>query len=103
MLHSPSLANLHSSPCPAGTALQEREDGEFGGTAGVVYIMLFSHLVPYYLWICWRFHDGAVTYPNGWSDISSWLGHMVTPGAMQDHRHKERDIKVRQEMVETAN
>lgn len=77
---APPPLPLGKGPAPdivPGAPMAERAPAEFGGTLGVVLIMLFSHVVPYYLWICWRFHDGAATYPQGWYDVSRWLGQMA--------------------------
>lgn len=46
---------------------------EFGGPAGALAILLFSHAVLYYLWIAWRFHGGAVHYPDGLGDVGPYL------------------------------
>lgn len=46
---------------------------EFGGPLGVGGIMLVSHGLIIYLWIAWRFHDGAVFYPAGLSDVGPFF------------------------------
>jgi anaerobic selenocysteine-containing dehydrogenase len=38
---------------------------EFGGTLGASVIISLSHILMFYLWIAWRFHDGALFYPAG--------------------------------------
>ena len=50
---------------------------EFGGPAGVVGIMLGSHLLLYWLWIAWRFEGGAMPLPDGLADALPWLTRMV--------------------------
>ena len=49
---------------------------EFGGTFGAAAIMIASHAVMLYLWIAWRFHDGAVFYPAGLSDVGPFFARM---------------------------
>ena len=54
---------------------------EFGGTVGAAVIITLSHALVLYLWIAWRFHDGAVFYPAEISDIGPFFariwGHIV--------------------------
>jgi delta24(24(1))-sterol reductase len=47
---------------------------EFGGTFGAAFIMTLSHLLMLYLWIAWRFHDGALFYPAELSDVGPFFG-----------------------------
>jgi delta24(24(1))-sterol reductase len=47
---------------------------EFGGTLGAAFIMTFSHALMLYLWVAWRFYDGAIFYPAGLSDIGPFFG-----------------------------
>ena len=42
---------------------------EFGGALGAGVIITVSHALMLYLWIAWRFHDGAVFFPAGMSDV----------------------------------
>jgi delta24(24(1))-sterol reductase len=72
----------------AGDTIDKKVDGEvvreFGGPLGVAGIMLGSHAVLYYLWICWNYYDGVLIYPTGLSDIGPFvarLGHYVIDGA----------------------
>ncbi|MEM7436036.1 MAG: delta(24(24(1)))-sterol reductase [Myxococcota bacterium] len=48
-----------------------KQTKEFGGTLGAALIMTMSHGLMLYLWLAWRFHDGALWFPIGqaWSDI----------------------------------
>ena len=46
---------------------------EFGGTLGAAVIISLSHALMLYLWIAWRFHDGAVFYPAGLSDVGPFF------------------------------
>ena len=46
---------------------------EFGGTLGAGAIITLSHALMLYLWIAWRFHDGALFYPAGMSDLWPFL------------------------------
>ena len=65
-----------SSPEPKPRDLDSESVREFGGAKGVVAIMIASHAVLYYLWIAWRFNDGAVPHPSGLGDLIPFLGHM---------------------------
>lgn len=40
-------------------------------------IILLSHALVYWLFIAWRFHDGAVPHPAGLADIPAWIGRMA--------------------------
>ena len=42
---------------------------EFGGAPGAGIFIILSHALLLYLWIAWRFHDGAIFYPAGISDL----------------------------------
>ena len=46
---------------------------EFGGTLGAAFIITLSHAMMLYLWIAWRFHEGAVFYPAGLSDVGPFF------------------------------
>jgi hypothetical protein len=37
---------------------------EFGGAVGAACIMIFSHILPYYLWISNFFYDGRLIHPE---------------------------------------
>jgi len=39
----------------------KREDMEFGGPIGCLMILIFSHVIPYYLWYCLEFNDAKIT------------------------------------------
>ncbi|MCB9703497.1 MAG: delta(24(24(1)))-sterol reductase [Myxococcales bacterium] len=49
----------------------------FGGRTGVAALLVASHLIPYYLWIAWRFEGGALPRPDGLADLGPWLGRMA--------------------------
>ena len=56
------------------TADKSSEAGrEFGGTLGAGVIITLSHILMLYLWIAWRFHDGAVFYPAGIADLGPFF------------------------------
>ncbi len=46
---------------------------EFGGAPGAGVIITLSHVLLLYLWIAWRFHDGAIFYPVGISDLGPFF------------------------------
>ncbi len=46
---------------------------EFGGTFGAALIMTLSHALMLYLWVAWRFYDGAVFYPAGLADVGPFF------------------------------
>ena len=46
---------------------------EFGGTLGTSVIMILSPALALYLWLAWRFHDGAVFLPVDLADVGSFL------------------------------
>ena len=48
----------------------------FGNTLGVVIAITLSHALMFYLWIAWRFHDGAVFYPAELSEVGPFLAHL---------------------------
>ena len=64
----------------SGEAIDRQIDAEsvreFGGPIGAAAIMVGSHLVIFYIWIAWRFHDGVLPYPHGHSDLLPFLGRM---------------------------
>lgn len=43
---------------------------EFGGPFGVAALITVSHALLLYLWIAWRFHDGAFFFPTDVADIA---------------------------------
>ncbi len=49
---------------------------EFGGTIGAALLMTVSHGLMLYLWMAWRFHEGAVFYPAGFADVGPFFGRM---------------------------
>jgi delta24(24(1))-sterol reductase len=56
------------------TVRTEETAREFGGAFGAAFIMTLSHALMLYLWIAWRFHDGAVFYPVSLSDLGPFFG-----------------------------
>jgi len=58
---------------PAAAVEAEETAREFGGTFGAAFIMTLSHALMLYLWIAWRFYDGAVFYPAGLSDLGPFF------------------------------
>ena len=53
--------------------MQPASSGERSGTA---LLMTVSHGLMLYLWMAWRFHDGAVFYPTGFADIGPFFASM---------------------------
>jgi len=49
---------------------------EFGGTFGAAFIMTLSHALMLYLWVAWRFYEGAVFYPAGLADVGPFFSRM---------------------------
>ncbi|MCB9663593.1 MAG: delta(24(24(1)))-sterol reductase [Alphaproteobacteria bacterium] len=73
-----------------GESEPERQPGhdeehvqEFGGRLGVLGILVASHLLPFTMWLAWRFHDGAAPHPDGLGDLVPWIGRMA--GLIADH------------------
>jgi delta24(24(1))-sterol reductase len=58
---------------PRAAAETSESAREFGGSFGAAFIMTLSHLLMLYLWLAWRFFDGAVFYPAGLSDIGPFF------------------------------
>lgn len=54
---------------------------EFGGPIGTAFIIVFSHIWVYYIWICLEFYDAQLIYPSGISDIAPFFlrlrGHII--------------------------
>lgn len=48
---------------------------EFGGPKGCLIIMLYSHFLPYFFWLCLELNNGGILYPKSFSatDISDLL------------------------------
>jgi delta24(24(1))-sterol reductase len=61
------------APASAASPRDDAEVREFGGALGSVLIITLSHLLMFYLWIAWRFHDGALFYPTSLSDLGPFL------------------------------
>jgi delta24(24(1))-sterol reductase len=50
---------------------------EFGGGAGVLAIMIGSHLLVYYLWISIAYYRGALVHPESFSDLWPFVTRMA--------------------------
>ncbi|MFT5041034.1 MAG: delta24(24(1))-sterol reductase [Hyphomicrobiaceae bacterium] len=71
----PGISKGRTAAAPP-TIDAEETSREFGGTLGATLIMLASHGLLLYLWLAWRFHDGALFYPAGLSDIGPFFHRM---------------------------
>ncbi len=66
-----------------GHAAKPRDGGddgpvtEFGGSAGAVVIMVASYGLVYFMWIAWRFHDGATPFPTSLSEVSGFTSSAI--------------------------
>jgi delta24(24(1))-sterol reductase len=49
---------------------------EFGGPGGALALIVFSHILVYYLWIAVTYYGGAAIHPAGVGDIVPFLGRM---------------------------
>ena len=73
-MHEAVKPRLRTAASREGAAAKsDAEAREFGGTFGAAFIMTVSHLLMLYLWIAWRFYDGALFYPSGLADIGPFL------------------------------
>ena len=61
------MRNAANSPVAADRSTEAAR--EFGGPIGAAVVITLSHALLLYLWIAWRFHDGALFYPAGLSDL----------------------------------
>ena len=55
---------------PAKKASKDTDDEqvkEFGGPIGATFIMIFSHIFVYYVWICNEYRHGGLFYPDSLS------------------------------------
>jgi hypothetical protein len=43
---------------------EQETEKEFGGPIGAACIIIFSHILPYYLWISNFYYNGQVIYPE---------------------------------------
>ena len=59
------------------TRIDNEQVSEFGGPLGAVAIMVGSHLLLYWLWIAWRFEDGARPLPEDLADLGPFAARMV--------------------------
>ncbi len=82
------LGDVPAPSAPSTSDVDPTDDEavrEFGGAPGALAIMIGSHFVLYYLWIAWRFHGGALYYPNGLADVGPFFarmwGHVATDAA----------------------
>lgn len=46
---------------------------EFGGSLGTLILILWSHGLMYYMWICLEFYQGGLFLPNSLSDLPTFL------------------------------
>jgi len=58
---------------PSGADGNNKAAREFWGTLGTGVVIIFSHALMLYLWIAWRFHDGAVFHPAGLADVGPFF------------------------------
>jgi len=49
--------------------LSKKNELEFGGPIGAFSIILFSHLLVYYLWISLTYYKGSLFYPSSMTDL----------------------------------
>ena len=61
---------------PIAATKDDQVSREFGGTIGAALLMTVSHGLMLYLWMAWRFHDGAAFYPTGFADIGPFFASM---------------------------
>lgn len=62
---------------------------EFGGAVGAVGLIIFSHVLPYYLWISNFYYQGTVIHPTSFDDALPWLQRMwghITADALPNYR-----------------
>ena len=52
------MRDATTSPVTAGKSTEAPR--EFGGALGAAVFITLSHALLLYLWMAWRFHDGAV-------------------------------------------
>jgi len=50
-----------------------KHDYEFGGPVGACVIIVFSHILIYYLWVSLTFFQGALFLPTNFQDITGYL------------------------------
>ena len=61
---------------PVADVAEAEDTREFGGSIGAALIMTASHALMLYLWIAWRFHEGALFYPTAWSEIGPFFARL---------------------------
>lgn len=72
-------SNAAKSSSKKNTSSQEPIDTdsfheyEFGGPMGGLFVILFSHAVVFYLWLCLAFNRGQVLIPSSASDVVGWV------------------------------
>ncbi len=70
-----AVASIQDDSEPSTGKDDEPHEGyEFGGPLGAVGLMIFSHLILYYLWIAWRHNDAALWNPL---NVDKWALHMA--------------------------
>ena len=66
------MRDAATSPATADKSTEAAR--EFGGPIGAAVAITLSHALMLYLWVAWRFHDGALFYPAGLSEVGPFLG-----------------------------
>jgi delta24(24(1))-sterol reductase len=94
-------ARADDEPTPVCKPTPEKDkfsgEYEFGGTVGNIAVMIFSHVVPYYLWICVELYGGSMVYPGHpavaaqtakfggssslWTQVSTYMAAHAAPTA----------------------
>ena len=71
--------------CDTRTSSAEKhgeEEVEFGGWAGALALMGFSHCMPLYMWVSLEFYQGSLFFgPSSWLDRSAWNDLWVKVGS----------------------
>jgi len=60
-----------------GAKNDEHVQQEFGGPIGAASIIVFSHFLPYYMWISNFYYGGAIIHPESLSDVGPWFQRML--------------------------
>lgn len=56
-----------------------KEEKEFGGTAGAIGLMIFSHFVPFYFVLSLRYNSGGLYFPSSIEVLTEQLVETCTP------------------------
>lgn len=76
MTSSPADSRRAAEKPAAKKAAAHEEELEFGGPWGVMGIMIFSHVLIYYCWICLTYYQGGAVFPTGITDVIPFLRRM---------------------------